>query len=90
MLEYCTQQNIAFIPWFPIGGGMDAKSEETLQRIANENSATLHHTALSWLLHRADNILLIPGTSNLTHLEENMKASAVELSEQDMAELDNL
>ena len=87
VLDYCKQNNIAFIPWFPIGGGTDAKSDDVMQRIADEKSATTHQVALSWLLHHADNIMLIPGTSSVAHLEENMKAASLELSEQDMNDL---
>ncbi|MBE7178127.1 MAG: aldo/keto reductase [Mucilaginibacter polytrichastri] len=90
VLEYCVQQNIAFIPWFPIGGGMDAKSDEIISRIASEKNATVHQLALSWLLHRAENILLIPGTSNISHLEENMKAGNIVLSEKDREALDQI
>ena len=90
VLDYCKQQNIAFIPWFPIGGGMEAKSEDKMQHIADEKGATIHQVALSWLLHHADNILLIPGTSSLTHLEENMQTLSLELSEEDMDVLDSL
>lgn len=90
VLEYCKQNNIAFIPWFPIGGGMDAKKEETIQHIADSKSATIQQLALSWLLHHADNILLIPGTSNLSHLEENMKVLSIELTEEDMKQLDGI
>ena len=84
VLEYCKEQNIAFIPWFPIGGGADTKGEDVVQRIADEKGATVHQVALSWLLHHANNILLIPGTSSVKHLEENMKAGELELTEQDM------
>ena len=90
VLEYCTQNNIAFIPWFPIGGGMEAKDDVALQRIADEKGVTTHQLALSWLLHHADNILLIPGTSNLQHLEENMKVSEIVLSEEDKKGLDGI
>ncbi|NCD69999.1 aldo/keto reductase [Mucilaginibacter agri] len=87
VLDYCKEQNIAFIPWFPLSGG---GSLDAVQKVADRHNATLHQVALSWLLHHADNILLIPGTSSVDHLEENMKTASVELTEQDMAELDNL
>jgi pyridoxine 4-dehydrogenase len=90
VLEYCQQQSIAFIPWFPIGGGMDAQKEEIIQRIATEKGATVQQIALSWLLHRADNILLIPGTSNLKHLEENMAAGDITLTDADLEELNSI
>lgn len=89
VLEYCISENIAFIPWFPIGGGM-VQLEEKLQSIATRKQVTMHQLALAWLLHRADNILLIPGTSSVAHLEENIKAAAIELTAEDMKELNSL
>lgn len=89
VLDYCRSEGIAFIPWFPIGGGMTPMAEK-LQKIAEEKEVTMHQLALSWLLHHADNILLIPGTSSVAHLEENIKAKDIRLSADDMAALDNL
>lgn len=89
VLDYCKSQHIAFIPWFPIGGGM-VKLEEQLQQIADRKQITIHQLALSWLLHHADNILPIPGTSSLAHLEENMQAAAIQLTVEEKQELDNL
>lgn len=86
VLNYCKANNIAFIPWFPIAGG-DVKGQEILKTIAEKHDITVHQLALSWLLHHADNILLIPGTSNIAHLEDNMHISSIKLSEQDMQEL---
>jgi pyridoxine 4-dehydrogenase len=88
-LAYCASQNIAFIPWFPIGGGA-MKGEEVLQKVANDRGATLRQVALSWLLHHANNILLIPGTSSVSHLEQNMEVAAIELSGEDMRTLDSI
>ncbi|MCJ8209846.1 aldo/keto reductase [Mucilaginibacter sp. RS28] len=89
VLEYCEEHNIAFIPWYPLSGG-NVHAVETLKRVAERNQATVHQVALSWLLHHKDNILLIPGTSSVKHLEENMKAADLELSELDMEELNNI
>jgi len=86
VLKYCTQNNIAFIPWYPLNAG-DIKSIAALQKVADRYKATTHQIALSWLLHHANNILLIPGTSSVAHLEENMKAASIELTENDMNEL---
>ncbi len=86
VLEYCKAQNIAFIPWFPIGGGM-TQLEEKLKDMAERKQVTMHQLALAWLLHHAENILLIPGTSNVAHLEENMQAANIQLSEAEMEEL---
>jgi pyridoxine 4-dehydrogenase len=89
VLEYCKEQNIAFIPWYPLNAG-NVKSQEILQRVAEKHNATAHQVALSWLLHHADNILLIPGTSKVDHLEDNIKAAKVSLTADDMAELDSI
>lgn len=86
VLEYCKDQNIAFIPWFPIGGGM-TQLEEKLKGMAERKQVTMHQLALAWLLHHADNILLIPGTSSIAHLEENIQATNIQLSAAEMQEL---
>lgn len=88
-LEYTRNHNIAFIPWFPLGGG-NVQGEAILNRIAAKHGATLHQVALSWLLHHSPNILLIPGTSSVKHLEENMKTADIQLSEDDLDVLDSL
>ncbi len=90
VLDYCQQQGIVFIPWFPIGGGMDARNDAIMQRIADAHGVTTHQIALSWLLHRADNILLIPGTSSIEHLEENMQVGRIALSDDDMVMLNSI
>ncbi len=87
VLRYCQGQNIAFIPWFPISGG-ETKGYGILQSVADKYEVTVRQIALSWLLHHADNILLIPGTSNLAHLQENMAAAEIELSEADMERIE--
>jgi aryl-alcohol dehydrogenase-like predicted oxidoreductase len=89
VLDYCNQQNIAFIPWFPIGGG-EMQGLDTLERVASEHDATIRQIALSWLLHHSDNILLIPGTSSIVHLEENMATVKIGLSDQNMQDLDSI
>ncbi|WCT14660.1 aldo/keto reductase [Mucilaginibacter jinjuensis] len=89
VLEYCKEQNIAFIPWFPLGGG-NTDALTALQKVADKHNATVHQVALSWLLHHADNILLIPGTSSVDHLEDNLKTADVELTEEDLKDLDGL
>ena len=88
-LEYCAAQGIAFIPWNPINAG-NLKNQEKLQAIAQNHNATQNQIALSWLLHRSSNILLIPGTSKITHLEENVKAADIALAKSEMKELDAL
>lgn len=86
VLHYCNKHHIAFIPWYPLGGG-NAQKLEILRNIASRHNVTLHQVALSWLLHHADNILLIPGTSSVKHLEENIQSASVALTENDMKEV---
>ena len=88
-LQYTKENNIAFIPWYPLGGG-NVKGEQILQKVADKHNATIHQIALSWLLHYAPNILLIPGTSSVDHLEDNMKTINIELTAADMQELEAL
>ena len=87
-LTYTREQNIAFIPWYPLGGGADAL--KALGQVAQKHSATPQQIALSWLLHHSPNILLIPGTSSVKHLEENMKTADIRLSAEDLQALDAL
>ena len=89
VLTYCTENNIAFIPWYPLNAG-NVEAVDVLQKIAADHKATVHQVALSWLLQHADNILLIPGTSSVAHLEENMKTANVKLTEEDIEKLDQL
>src|SRR6202000_1462972 len=88
VLDYSKEQNIAFIPWFPLNAA-NVASQEQLKAIDERHNATVYQLALSWLLHHAGNILLMPGTSSVEQLEENMKASTLELTEEDMQELIN-
>ncbi len=85
-LEYCNEHGIAFIPWNPINAG-NILFVEKLKEIGARYNATSQQVALSWLYHHASNILLIPGTSKVSHLEENINAVNIMLSEQDMKEL---
>ena len=88
-LTYTREQNIAFIPWFPLGGG-NADALKALDELAAKHSVKPQQIALSWLLHHSPNILLIPGTSKVKHLEENMKTAKIYLSAQDMQALDTI
>jgi pyridoxine 4-dehydrogenase len=89
VLQYTKEHNIAFIPWFPLNAA-NVASQAKLKEVADKHDATVYQTALSWLLHHADNILLIPGTSSVKHLEENLKATSVELTADDMQHLDKI
>lgn len=86
-LEYCYENKIAFIPWNPINAN-NAATMGRLTKIAERHQATPQQIALSWLLYHRENILLIPGTSKVAHLEENMKAAEIALTEDDRRELD--
>ncbi|QCR22723.1 aldo/keto reductase [Pontibacter sp. SGAir0037] len=88
-LEYCEEQGMAFIPWNPLNAN-NKQSMEKLTEMAEKHSATPHQIALSWLLHRSPNILLIPGTSKVKHLEDNYNAVNISLSEEDMQQLEEI
>jgi pyridoxine 4-dehydrogenase len=88
-LEVCDRDGIAFIPWFPLAsGGLDA--EGALSRIADAHEATPFQVALAWLLARSPVMLPIPGTSSVAHLEENVAAASLRLTEDEFAELSAL
>jgi len=89
VLQYCKAHNIAFIPWFPLNAG-NVASQAMLKQIAGKYDVTVHQVALNWLLNHADNILLIPGTSNVEHLEENLQSVSLELSGEDVKLLNSI
>ena len=82
-------QGVAYVPFFPLGGFNPIQSSE-LSAVSASMGATPMQVALAWLLHRAPNILLIPGTSSVKHLQENLEAAAVQLSPDAMARLDSI
>ena len=82
VLEACEAQGIGFIPWFPLAAGPLAAPGGPLQRIADDHHATASQLALAWLLKRSPVMLPIPGTSKVAHLEENVAAAEIELSEE--------
>jgi aryl-alcohol dehydrogenase-like predicted oxidoreductase len=81
VLDACAEQNIGFIPWFPLAAGPLAAPDGPLQRIAADHDATASQLALAWLLKRSPVILPIPGTSKVAHVEENIAAATIELSD---------
>jgi pyridoxine 4-dehydrogenase len=83
VLEYCTNHTIGFIPWAPLGSGTLAKGASTLQAIADKYKATTGQLSLAWLLKRSPVMLPIPGTSKVAHLEENVAAASIHLSDED-------
>lgn len=87
-LEYCEKNNIAFIPWFPVAAGKLAQPGGKLDEAAKKHGATVSQLSLAWLLHRSPVIVPIPGTSSVQHLEENVKAANVELSDAEWQELE--
>jgi aryl-alcohol dehydrogenase-like predicted oxidoreductase len=86
VVDYCEQNGIAFIPWFPLGAGKLAG--ESLHRVANAHQATPMQVALAWLLQRSPAMLPIPGTSSVQHVEENIAAAGVKLTKSEFEELD--
>lgn len=89
LVDYCTEHGIVFIPWFPLGGLSDGalEVEIKLMDIAKKYNATPQQIALAWLLKRSPMMLPIPGTLSLEHLEQNLRAATIELSEVDYAQL---
>jgi pyridoxine 4-dehydrogenase len=81
VVDYCERNGIAFIPWFPLGAGKVAG--EVLDRIARAHSASPTQIALAWLLHRSPMMLPIPGTSSIEHLEQNVAAAYLHLTDED-------
>jgi aryl-alcohol dehydrogenase-like predicted oxidoreductase len=89
VLDRCDAEGIAFIPWFPLNTGRLADEGGVLAEIAKRHGATPAQLALAWLLHRSPVMLPIPGTSKVAHLEDNMKAAALELSDEELAALED-
>lgn len=88
VLDYCEKHKIGFIPWFPLGGGDLTAPGSVLTQIAQRLNATASQVALAWTLKRSPVMLPIPGTSRADHLEENVAAANLALSDEDFAELD--
>ena len=87
VLEACEEARIAFIPWFPLAAGPLAREGGPVDEIASNHNATPGQVALAWLLRRSRVMLPIPGTSSVAHLEENVAAASLELSDDEYAEL---
>jgi aryl-alcohol dehydrogenase-like predicted oxidoreductase len=81
VVEYCTKNKLAFIPWFPVAAGKLAQPGSKLDAAAKKHNATVSQLSLAWLLHRSPVILPIPGTSSVQHLEENIAAGSVKLTD---------
>ncbi len=88
VLNYCEQHDIAFLPWAPLG--QNRKAHEVLEKVAKQLGATTLQTALAWLLKRSKVIIPIPGTSSVTHVEENIEAAALQLPDAAFRELSDV
>jgi aryl-alcohol dehydrogenase-like predicted oxidoreductase len=89
LIESLAAQGIAYVPYFPLGGFSPLQSG-ALEAVAARLDATPMAVALAWLLQRSPNVLLIPGTSSVTHLRENIKGAALTLSENELTELNSI
>jgi pyridoxine 4-dehydrogenase len=88
VVEICERGGLGFLPWFPLSAGSIPRSRDRrLQEVARAHGATRAQVALAWLLRRSPAILPIPGTSSIAHLEENVAAARLQLSD---AEFENL
>jgi pyridoxine 4-dehydrogenase len=88
VLAVCDRAGIAFLPWYPLGAGALARAGE-LQAVASAHGATATQVAIAWLLQRSPVLLPIPGTSSIAHLEENVAAAGLRLSEEEFRRLSN-
>jgi pyridoxine 4-dehydrogenase len=89
LIESLAAKGIAYVPYFPLGGFTPLQSD-TLDSVATRLEATPMAVALAWLLQRSPNILLIPGTSSVAHLRDNVKGAALALSEDELTELNSI
>jgi pyridoxine 4-dehydrogenase len=89
LIDSLAAQGIAYVPYFPLGGFSPLQSD-TLESVATRLDATPMAVALAWLLQRSPNVLLIPGTSSVSHLHENVAGAALALSEEDLTELNSI
>jgi pyridoxine 4-dehydrogenase len=89
LLDHATAEGVAFIPWFPLATGGLVKDGGPLEALAKEHDATPSQLALAWLLKRSPVVLPIPGTSSVAHLEDNIGAAAIDLTEAEFEALTN-
>jgi aryl-alcohol dehydrogenase-like predicted oxidoreductase len=88
VVDYCAEHNLAFIPWFPVAAGKLARPGGKLDAVARAQHATVSQLSLAWLLWRSAAMLPIPGTSSVPHLEENIAAVDVKLTDNDWHEIE--
>jgi pyridoxine 4-dehydrogenase len=86
LVDECAAQGIAYVPFFPLGGFQPIQAD-ALEKVAARHGASSRRVALAWLLHRSPAVLIIPGTSSVTHLEDNLAAGTIKLTEDDLADL---
>jgi aryl-alcohol dehydrogenase-like predicted oxidoreductase len=87
-LKYCEKENLGFMPWAPVQGGRGSGFGANVDEVAKQHGASVYQVALAWLLHRSPVMLPIPGTASVPHLEENVAAGSLKLSDADWAKLD--
>jgi pyridoxine 4-dehydrogenase len=87
VLDACMQAGIAFVPFFPLGGGRTDINDPGLVKVAERHDATVHQIVLAWLLILSPVTLAIPGTGSVAHLEENLAARSISLTEEDLTDL---
>jgi aryl-alcohol dehydrogenase-like predicted oxidoreductase len=90
VLDYCESRGIGFIPWYPLSGGALSGSDSPLAEIARRRQASPAQIAIAWLLKRSPVMIPIPGTSRRAHLEENVAAADIELSDEEFEALDGI
>jgi pyridoxine 4-dehydrogenase len=89
VVDYCTKHKLAFIPWFPVAAGKLAREGGPLDSAAKRHGVTVSQLSLAWLLHRSPVMLPIPGTSSVKHLEENIAAAGIRLSDAEWKAIEN-
>lgn len=88
IIDYCEREGLAFLPWFPLGAASSDVDDNTeVQIVAKNHNATTRQIALAWLLARSKQMLPIPGTSSIEHLDENVRAAAIDLDGEDLVRL---
>ena len=90
VLDYCEENGIGFIPWYPLAGGDLVEGHADARAVMDRHGASGSQIALAWLLKRSPVMLPIPGTGKVKHLEDNVAAAAIELSDEDFATLDKI
>src|SRR6266513_2395922 len=88
-LKYCEKEGLGFMPWSPVGGGRSLK-DSALETVAKEQNVSVYQVAIAWLLHRSPVMLPIPGTSSVAHLEDNVAAGQLQLTQAELKALDSV